>query len=133
MTVLVSYVPSPEGFAALEAAISVAKTQNRRLCVLNVAVGSNFADPTFAEEKDLDAVRDRLAEENVEGEVRQVLDARDVAEEVLKVAESLPASLIVVGLRRRSAVGKLLLGSNAQHIILSANAPVLSVRPDVNA
>jgi nucleotide-binding universal stress UspA family protein len=130
MTVLVSYVPSAEGYVALGAGLRAAKTTKQPLVVLNVAVGSNFAEPTFAEEKDLDAVRARIAEEGLEVDVRQVIGARDVAEEVLKLADSLPASLIVVGLRRRSAVGKLLLGSNAQHIILSANCPVLSIRPD---
>ncbi|MDQ1735394.1 MAG: hypothetical protein QOH56_1645 [Pseudonocardiales bacterium] len=130
MTVLVSYVPSAEGYVALGAGLRAAKTTKQPLVVLNVAVGSNFAEPTFAEEKDLDAVRARIAEEGLEVDVRQVTGARDVAEEVLKLADSLPASLIVVGLRRRSAVGKLLLGSNAQHIILSANCPVLSIRPD---
>jgi nucleotide-binding universal stress UspA family protein len=129
MTVLVGYVPSQEGYAALSAAVDYARTTARPLVVLNVAVGNNFADPTFADEKDLDAVRKGLAESGVEPDIRQVTDARDVAEELLKLADALPASLIVVGLRRRSVVGKLLLGSNAQHIILSANCPVLSVRP----
>ncbi|MGX7680797.1 universal stress protein [Jatrophihabitans sp. DSM 45814] len=131
MTVLVSYVPSAEGFAALEAGMQAAKTTDQDLVVLNVVVGSNFADPTFAEEKDLEAVRSRIAQRGIKGDVRQALDARDVAEEVLKAADALPASLIVVGLRRKSLVGKLLLGSNAQQIILSANCPVLSVRPDL--
>jgi nucleotide-binding universal stress UspA family protein len=130
MTVLVSYVPSPEGYAALTAAINAAQPNDESVVVLNVAVGSNFADPTFADEKDLDAVKQRLDEVGLKSQVRQVTNASDVAEEVLSLANSLPASLIVVGLRRRSAVGKLLLGSNAQQIILSANCPVLSVRPD---
>lgn len=129
MTILVSYVPSAEGFAAMHAAVRAAKLANTSLTVLNVAVGSNFADPTFADERDLDAVRQRLVEEGVEADIRQVTEARDVSEEVLRIADEVGAELIVVGLRRRSAVGKLLLGSNAQHIILSANCPVLSVRP----
>lgn len=130
MTVLVSYIPKPEGWVALDAAIAVAVRQQSPLVVLNVAVGDNFADPTFADEKDLDAVRDRVAEAGLEVDVRQITQARDVSEAVLTLADELPATLIVVGLRRRSAVGKLLLGSNAQHIILAANCPVLSVRPD---
>jgi len=130
MTVLVSYVPSSEGFAALNAAIDVARLTAQPVVVLNVAVGSNFADPTFADEKDLDAVGQALARAGLPADIRQVTDARDVAECVLLTADAISATLIVVGLRRRSAVGKLLLGSNAQQIILSANCPVLSVRPD---
>lgn len=129
MTVLVSYVPSEEGYAALQAGLSAAKAFGRALVVLNVAVGKPVADPTFADEKDLDGVRAAITAEGLEVDVRQVVDARNVAEAVLALADELPASLIVVALRRRSAVGKLLLGSNAQQIILGASCPVLSVHP----
>ena len=129
VTVLVSYVPSAEGFVALTAGIEAAQTRRLPIVVLNVAVSKNTSDPTFADERDLDGVRTMLTEAALESDIRQVLDARDVAEEVLRLAADLPASLIVVGLRRRSAVGKLLLGSNAQQIILAADCPVLSVRP----
>jgi nucleotide-binding universal stress UspA family protein len=38
------------------------------------------------------------------------------------------AELIIVGIRRRSKVGKLLMGSTAQYIILKAPCPVLTVK-----
>jgi nucleotide-binding universal stress UspA family protein len=129
MTVLVSYIPTSEGFVALDQAITEATLRGLELVVVNVAVGQNFADPTFADEKDLDAVRSRISEAGLSYEIRQVTGALDVAEAVLLIAEEHHASLIVVGLRRRSALGKLLLGSNAQQIILSARCPVLSIRP----
>ena len=50
---------------------------------------------------------------------------------MLDLAGELDAELIVIGLRRRSPVGKLLLGSAAQHILLNSTVPVLAVRlPD---
>ena len=55
-------------------------------------------------------------------------DARDPAEELIRTAESADAEFIVIGLRRRSPVGKLLLGSNAQRVLLDACCPVLAVK-----
>jgi nucleotide-binding universal stress UspA family protein len=47
---------------------------------------------------------------------------------MVEIADEEGADLIVIGLRRRSPVGKLVLGSNAQDILLSANCPVLAVK-----
>ena len=129
MTIIVSYVPSQDGFVALGAAIDEALWRRTSLTVVNVAVGYDDSVPAFADEKDLDAVRARLHEAGIEHDVRQVRTDEDVAEAILEVAAELQAELIIVGLRRRSALGKALLGSNAQRIMLSANCPVLSVRP----
>ncbi|MCW2752126.1 MAG: UspA protein [Aeromicrobium sp.] len=130
MSILVSYIPTAEGWAALHVAIGEATIRGTPVVIVNVAIRSNFADVTFADEKDLDAVRDRLATEGIACEIVQVLDATDVAEAVLQEAAARETELIVVGLRRRSPVGKALLGSNAQKIIVAAACPVLSVRPD---
>lgn len=128
MTIIVSYVPSQEGFVALGAAIEEARWRQTSLTVVNVLVGSDASVPTFADEKDLDAVRARLTELGIEHDVIQVTGRHDVADEIIRLAEELDTQLIVVGLRRRSAVGKALLGSNAQRIMLSSACPVLSVR-----
>jgi nucleotide-binding universal stress UspA family protein len=129
MTIIVSYVPSPEGFVALGAAMDEARWRTSSLTVVNVRLGEDSSVATFADEKDLDAVRARLDEVGIEHDVRQITGAVDVAEEIITLADYLGAELIVVGLRRRSAVGKALLGSTAQRIMLSASCPVLSVRP----
>jgi nucleotide-binding universal stress UspA family protein len=129
MTVLVGYVPTPEGGAALQQAAEQATLRSTSIMVVNVALGTNFADPTFADEKDLDAVRERLTARGLEHEIKQIVGATDVAGELLALAESDAVELIVVGLRRTSPLGIVLLGSNAQRIILTAPCPVLSVRP----
>ncbi|MDT4892336.1 MAG: hypothetical protein QOE97_1371 [Pseudonocardiales bacterium] len=130
MSILVSYIPTAEGWAALQVAIGEATIRGTPVVIVNVAIRSNFADVTFADEKDLDGVRNRLASDGIACEIVQVLDATDVAEAVLQEAAARETELIVVGLRRRSPVGKALLGSNAQKIIVAAACPVLSVRPD---
>ena len=49
-------------------------------------------------------------------------------EDIVKFAEEKKAKEIIVGVKRRSKVGKLLFGSNAQYVILNAPCPVLTVR-----
>jgi nucleotide-binding universal stress UspA family protein len=81
---------------------------------------------------DEDTVRDlvgRAAAAGVDVEVRQDAHAGDLADEVVRVAGAVDASVIVIGMRRRSPVGKLLMGSTAQRILLDADRPVLAVKP----
>ena len=57
-----------------------------------------------------------------------VIKDADLAEELITVAEQHDADTIVIGLRQRSATGKLDLGSNAQRILLDAGCPVITVK-----
>ncbi|MDK1341977.1 universal stress protein [Streptomyces sp. 378] len=130
MTILVGYVPSPEGQAALRAAIDEARRRDEKLLVVNTTRGDAYVDPRFAHEPDLTHVREDLAALGVDFDIRQVLGARDAAEEIIDLAEQTDASLVVIGLRRRSAVGKLIMGSAAQQILLGVGCPVLAVKAE---
>jgi nucleotide-binding universal stress UspA family protein len=129
MSIVLGYVPTSGGAVALELAAQQAILRQTTLIVVNIAIGNNFADVTFADEKELDEVAQRLTHLGVTHEIRQIIDATDVAGEILAQAETENAELIVVGLRRSSPLGIVLLGSNAQRIILTAPCPVLSIRP----
>ncbi|SDO91961.1 Universal stress protein family protein [Streptomyces sp. cf386] len=130
MTILVGYVPSPEGEAALRAAIDEARRREEKLLVVNTSRGDAIVDPRFAQEPDLSHVREDLAALGVDFDIRQVLGARDAAEEIIDLADQTDASLVVIGLRRRSAVGKLIMGSAAQQILLGVGCPVLAVKAE---
>ena len=131
-TVVVGYVPKPEGEAALRTAISEAKLRNAKLVVVNShRGGSDFdADASTRADREMDAVRDTLDEGGVDFEIRQLVRGFEPAEDLLSIAESSGAELVVIGLRRRSPVGKLILGSNAQRVLLDAHCPVLAVKAD---
>ena len=128
MTVLVGYVPTPEGEAAFNAALSEARRRGERLVVLN---SPRSGAPVSADVAPDSAVHDmtaRAGTAGVELDVRQAPHDGEVADEVLRVAREADASVIVIGLRKRSPVGKLLMGSSAQRILLDADRPVLAVK-----
>ncbi|GAB3261392.1 hypothetical protein GCM10027562_24790 [Arthrobacter pigmenti] len=54
----------------------------------------------------------------------------DFADALIAEAEQHEATMVVIGLRRRSPVGKLFLGSTAQQILLQAHCPVLAVKAE---
>ncbi len=74
--------------------------------------------------------RSALADSGVEFDLRQLVRGFEPAEDLISIAEANQAELIVIGLRRRSPVGKLILGSNAQRVLLDAHCPVLAVKAD---
>jgi len=128
MTIVVGYVPTPEGEAALTAAISEAQRREEPLHIINTARGDSLADPRYASEDTLDRVRAQLDGAGVVYEIQQLVRGHEAAEELVEAADRVHASLLVIGLRRRTPTGKLITGSQAQRILLDANVPVLAVK-----
>jgi nucleotide-binding universal stress UspA family protein len=134
-TIVVGYVPKPEGKAALRRAVAEAVLRHTKLVVVNSAKGgADFeGEDQIRTEQELADVRSHLHDHGVEFELRQLVRGMEVAEDLIAVAEETGAEMIVIGLRRRSPVGKLILGSNAQSILLDAPCPVLAVKADESA
>ncbi|MCW2699352.1 MAG: putative universal stress protein [Blastococcus sp.] len=130
MTIVVGYVPTPQGDAALTAAIQEAQLRKEGLHVVNTSRGSAPVDNRLANAEQLTAVRQRLDESGVDYQIDQKFKGDEPSAQLVDLADELEASLIVIGLRRRSATGKLITGSQAQRILLDANCPVLAVKAD---
>jgi nucleotide-binding universal stress UspA family protein len=128
MTVLVGYVPNAFGEAALTAGVEEARRRGERLLVVNMSRDDVLVDARRAGQDELDRVGRDLAELGASFEVRQIEEGNDPAEAILLLASEETASVVVIGLRHRSPVGKLLLGSVAQRILLDAPCPVLAVK-----
>ena len=120
--IVVGYSPRPEGRAALTRALSEAQLRGAALIVVNTAPD---AEPS--------GLVEQLTASGLGYEIRTAADAQDSADELIKTAEGAEADFIVIGLRRRSPVGKLLLGSNAQRVLLDAACPVLTVKAEPEA
>ena len=132
MTIVVGYVPRAEGRAALRRAAEEARLRSTKLIVINSNRGGGHLEDEDAveHERELAQVREQLDAEGIEHEVRQLVRGLDPAEDLIAVATETEADFIVIGLRRRTPVGKLILGSNAQRILLEAPCPVLAVKAE---
>ena len=128
MTIVVGYVPKPEGRAALRAALEEADLRKEPLYVLNTSRGDAMVDASFASDEDLAEVRRQLEASGVDFEIEHRISGNDGAEDVTAAVERLGASLVVIGLRRRSPTGKLIFGSTAQRILLDVPCQVLAVK-----
>ena len=128
MTIVVGYVPTPEGEAALTAAISESVLREEPLHVVNSSRGDSLVDSRFASEEGLAAIRSKLDAAGVVYEIEQEVRGREASDEIVDIAQRINANLIVIGLRRRSPTGKLITGSQAQRILLDAHCPVLAVK-----
>jgi nucleotide-binding universal stress UspA family protein len=128
MTILVAYSADEYGRAALDYGVSEATLSGERLVVVNVTRGDALIDARYAGSSDAQAVRDRLAGIPADAEFIQSMSP-DVADEVLSVADTEQARILVVGVRRRTPMGKLIMGSVAQRLILDAHCPVVAVKP----
>lgn len=128
MNIVVGYIPSPEGLAAVDYAVEQARQTKAKLTVVNTGKNGNYADPSFAQAQDLDALDEQLKEAGIEHDVRQATSGATAAEVIIETAAELKADLIVIGIRRRSPVGKILTGSTAQEVLLEADCPVISVK-----
>ena len=102
MTIVVGYVPKPEGEAALERALAEAQLRSEDLVVVNSTSGDALVDASWASDEQLGAVKARVEAAGVAFELVHVVVGREPADHVVEVAEKAHASLVVIGLRRRA-------------------------------
>lgn len=128
MTVVVGYLPTPEGEAAFTAGLAEAGRREEPLLVVNSPRTGAPLTAIQADEATLARLRRSAADAGVELDVRLDGHTDDPADKLLSIADEVDASVIVIGLRHRTAVGKLLLGSNARRVLLQSHRPVLAVK-----
>ena len=130
MSVIVGYVPDNTGLLAVRLAAQEAAWRDTDVVVVNVVGAVGYTHPTAADEVVLDALAAELTAAGVAHEIRTVEDTSGAkpGEVLLEVAEQPGTELIVVGIKRTSAVAKAVLGSTAQRVLMGAPCPVLTVR-----
>jgi len=128
MTILVAYVPRPEGRAALDKGIEIAKRRQQRLLVVNASPGGSQEDTSLVSGYEVEQVEAMLETQGINAVFKQFVRGRSAVEEINELVEAEHIELLVIGLRKRTAVGKLLLGSVAQELLMTVPCPVLCVK-----
>ena len=128
MTIIVAYVARPEGQAALDKGMEMAKRRNERLLVVNAGPGGTKEDASMVDVREFERVEKMLRDAGLDAEFKQFVRGKSAVEEIDNLVESLQASVLIIGLRKRSPVGKLIMGSVAQELLLTVSCPVLAVK-----
>lgn len=132
MTVLVAYIHTPEGDAALAAARDEARWRGTDAVVVNVTRPVAEIDSPLSTEQGLDAAASFFQAAGVDVQVRQLPARPDRAGAILAVISEIGPELVVIGMRKRNPVGELIVGSNSQRIMRGAECPVLVVKPSLS-
>lgn len=121
---------TPEGEAAIDAAIAEARLRHAKLVVVHSMLGGDHegVDDYRRSSDAMEKVHERLHEEAVEHCTHEYVRGQSPAEDLMSAVAEHDAGLIVIGIRTRSATGKFLLGSNALDILHDARVPVLCVK-----
>jgi nucleotide-binding universal stress UspA family protein len=126
--IVIGYTADEFGHEALTHAIDEASLRGTGLLVINSTKGDAYVDAAFAGRAEVHDVEERLKRCGVAFELRQPVGVDAVAE-LLTAMKRDDAELLVIGIRHRNPVGKLLLGSVSQQLLLECPKPVLAVKP----
>ena len=129
MTIAVAHQVSATSRLALVEAVKEANYRGTDLAVLHV-VESIDADSKEAYRLGVADEIEKVVGEGppVSWQLHLETAGGDLGDALLGLVDAVGADLLVIGARRRSPVGKALLGSVAQTVILQANLPVLVVK-----
>lgn len=121
MSVLVAYAHTDEGEAALHHGRRLAARDGDTVAVFDLDETTSAGDRTIQPPGP-------ASDGPPEHWYAAASGSRNAADELVDLADQLGVAQIVVGIRRRSPLGKFVLGSNAQRIIIDARVPVLAVK-----
>jgi nucleotide-binding universal stress UspA family protein len=132
MKIVVGYVMTDESKAALDWAISLAERGDTHIVVTHSIRGGGSMEAeqeeVLAYRKELDAIEQRLTDAGIPHTTRRLIRGLTPAEDLAQVVTEEKADLLAIGIREQSRVGKLLMGSDGQEILLTAPCPVVAVK-----
>lgn len=130
MKILVGYRGENIGRTLLELAAKRAKAFNGEIVVVTSLIGGDDVTQQQINEakSNLNNAKDFLDNLDLPCQTHLLVRGHTVGEDIVNYAKEQGADEIIIGVKSRSKVGKLLFGSTAQHVILTATCPVTTVR-----
>ncbi len=130
MKIMVCYTGSRSSRAALTTAIDRAKKLDAKIyLVASLEKGTEEEQKTIGQlEGALKSGEEQVNREQVPCETHLLVRGATPEEDLLAYAGEQNMDELVIGIRKRSKMGKLLFGSTAQYLILNAPCPVLTVK-----
>jgi nucleotide-binding universal stress UspA family protein len=130
MSVIVGYMSSERGRAALELGVEEARLRDTDLVVIHSLHGAGVDDDedVVASDRELETIDEMLSKEGINYSIHNFVRGNSPADDIVQAAADYDGRLIVIGLRQRTSAGKFLLGSNAHEILMNAPCPVLTIR-----
>jgi len=130
MKILVGYDGSSQAKDALDLAKKHALAFQGKVYVVTSLFGENQTAPGEIEESEegLEYAKKYLSDSGIAVETHLLIRGASPGEDLVQFAKDNDIDQIVVGVKKVSAVGKLIFGSNARHVILNASCPVLTVK-----
>ena len=126
--ILLAYVPSATSEAAFDFAVEEAERRDASLLVL---ASERAPDPRKARGvTDQRPLQERLEETGLGFELRTVPKRDDPADDILDAVEHDDVDLVILGIRKRTPIGKILLGSTSQRVAIESPVPVVMVKPE---
>ena len=132
MKIVVGFIDNAEGYAAIDAAVAEVQLRDGSLIIINSKLGGRHdeAEDYIAMAKALEDLAARLTELGVDYDIHEYARGQKPAKDIVDAVEEHGAGMIVIGIRKRSATGKMLLGSNALDILNDSAVPVLCVKAE---
>ena len=126
--ILLAYVPSATSEAAFDFAVEEAERRDASLLVL---ASERAPDPRKARGvTDQRPLQERLEETGLGFELRTVPKRDDPADDILDAVEHDDVDLVILGIRKRTPIGKILLGSTSQRVAIESPVPMVMVKPE---
>jgi nucleotide-binding universal stress UspA family protein len=130
MNIVVGYEGSRPSLSALKLAVMHAGALQATVLVVNSQPGGDESpkEQIIEARQHLMVAEELLAENGVRFETHLLVRGNMPGEDIVEFARDREADEIIIGVKRRSRIGKMIFGSNAQHVVLHAHCPVVTVR-----